>query len=146
LRVEDLGWVGVEIAEVADNRAIVEELIHIIDLRAGDGELHAGGSIDLEAKAIPGVAPISGVSASCPAGDVACDPADRIQCSGIRCEIDVFPMRVVEAGIGPEGMAGGGIEWRVADGEFPWTVQGDCGSAQLKMLSCGGVSGRLRAH
>lgn len=45
-------------------------------------------------------------------------------------EIDGLPVGVVEGGLGPEGLVGGGVDGRVADGELPGAVEREDGLAE----------------
>ncbi len=58
-----------EVAEAAEQRAVGEELVTIVDLGgAGEGKLLARQRVDPDADAVPGVAPVAGMALGGPAG------------------------------------------------------------------------------
>ena len=58
-----------------------------------------------------------------PAGDEAGEAHAGIERAGRRGEVDGLPDGVVEAGLGPEGLVGNGVDGGVADGELVRAVE-----------------------
>lgn len=96
----------------------------------------------MHADPIPPVATNGGMTARGPAGDVAGVSTDGVEGDALWGEVDGFPSGVVEGGPGPERGVGDRVKGRVADVEFPWTVEGDDVVAEGDLGGAGGPTGR----
>ena len=120
-----------EVAEIADLGSVREKLVDVVDIGwASESQGFGGRSLHARLQAIPGVSPIPGVAARSPTRHIPCLSGNKVDRALFGRQIDVFPLGVVEARLGPERLMRDWIEGRVADAERPWTVERDHGLAQ----------------
>lgn len=114
---------GVEGPHAAKQVCIRKHLVGAIHVcRSGQSKilgLFGQGNV----QAIPGPAPVVWVSLGPPARNSGSLRPCRIEFPGRRLQVDRFPPGVVEARLGPEGLAGLGINGGVADLELPRTIE-----------------------
>jgi hypothetical protein len=132
-----------KIAETAEEGTVSEKLVGVVDV---GGAVHceplAGLGLDTHADPIPAIAADGGVTAGGPAGNVTGVSTDGVEGDGLWSEVYGVPGGVVEGGAGPERGVGGGVKGRVADVEFPGTVEGDDAVAEDDLGGAGGLSRR----
>jgi hypothetical protein len=117
-----------EASKAAHQRAVEEDLVGVVEeRRAQEGETLAarGGVRDGNADTVPGIAGVTGMTKSSPAGNPARDSAAVGIGEAFRGQVNCLPVRVVEVRLGPQRLACLRIDGRVANRELPRTVERD---------------------
>ena len=91
-KVDDRPVTG-KIAEAANQRAVIEGLVDIVEVGgAGHGQLDAGPGIDADANPVPGITPVSGMAFPSPSRNKVAESGDGVKGAGLGSEIDGLPI------------------------------------------------------